>query len=44
IADAMYAQKLIAKPLTDAQLREHIDYSMLATATGQPSTELGDAQ
>ncbi|MYR07784.1 ABC transporter substrate-binding protein [Gordonia sp. SID5947] len=44
IADAMYAQKLISQPLTDEQIREHIDYTMLATATGQPSQALGDAR
>lgn len=41
IADAMYAQKLIPSPLTDAQLREHVDYQPLATATAQPATALG---
>ncbi|MFW0783557.1 ABC transporter substrate-binding protein [Gordonia sp. CPCC 206044] len=44
IADAMHAQKLIPEPLTDAQLREHIDYTMLAEATGATSQELGDSR
>jgi ABC-type nitrate/sulfonate/bicarbonate transport system substrate-binding protein len=41
IAQAMYTQELIAKPIPAATLKAHVDYSPLATASGKTTTSLG---
>lgn len=42
IADAMFARKLIPEALSDATLREHINYDPLAKATSSTPQSLGD--
>jgi ABC-type nitrate/sulfonate/bicarbonate transport system substrate-binding protein len=43
ISSAMYAQKLITTDLSKSTLQQHVDYTPLATASGQTPTAVGAA-